>query len=95
MRSYYPKVRTLLLAWAALMALTIGTMVAGRVTDTNSLGVGWMVALGVITWAKAGMILRNYLNLRTAPTWLDVFMAYLLILLVLVVGLFAFANAKA
>ncbi len=86
-----PTTRQLLLAWALLMALTVGTMLAGKVTSAATLGLVWTVTLLAITWAKARTILLVYLNLRAAPGhWRSGFGATLAVLLVLLLGIYAF-----
>ncbi len=85
-----PTVSLLIKAWALLMALTIGTMIAGRVTSAASLGLVWTGVLMIITWAKARTILMVYLNLRAAPThWRTGFSASLVFLLLLILGIYA------
>jgi len=48
------------------MALTIATMIAGKVTNTVSLGMVWMAVLMAVTWLKATLILNYYLDLKSA-----------------------------
>ena len=89
-----PTVSLLIKAWALLMALTIGTMIAGRVTSAASLGLIWTSILMVITWAKARTILMVYLNLRAAPAhWRTGFSASLVFLLLLILGIYAIDAA--
>ena len=61
-----PSTRTLILCWVVLMALTIGTMISGRATSDTALTAALVLSLGLITWVKSMLILRYYLNLRTA-----------------------------
>lgn len=85
-----PSRRTLFIAWLVLMALTVGTMLAGHVTSSRSLGMIWTSAILLISWAKARTILQVYLNLRAAPRgWQSGFNAILIILLLLLLGLYA------
>ena len=85
-----PSRRALLLAWALLMALTVGTMIAGKVTSAASLGLFWTAALLAISWAKARTILLVYLNLRAAPRhWRSGFGGALVFLLLVIFGLYA------
>lgn len=70
-RSYFPSRTSLLIAWALLIALTVGTIFTGRVTYQSTLGVPLFAALLLVTWLKAGIILRTYLNLRTVPAAAD------------------------
>lgn len=69
--SYFPSRLSLAIAWAILIALTVGTMFTGRVTHHSTLGVPLFAALLLVTWAKAAIILRTYLNLRTVPAAAD------------------------
>lgn len=91
-KSYYPSRRALILTWALLMALTIGTMLAGRVTTVTTLGPGLLAVLFLVTWAKAGLILRQYLNLRTVPAAADVMMFLIALILVVVTSLYMLAR---
>ena len=85
-----PGVRQLLAAWVLLMALTVGTMIAGRVTSAATLGLAWTALLMAITWAKARTILMVYLNLRVAPGhWKTGFAATLVFVLLLILGIYA------
>ena len=87
-----PTARELLTGWALLMALTVGTMIAGRVTDTGALGLSWLIALLIITWAKARTILMVYLNLRAASIgWRAGFAAMLIVPLALIAAIYALA----
>ncbi len=89
--SRLPTTRQILIAWAILMALTIGSMVAGKVTSAASLGILWTLTLLAITWAKARTILLVYLNLRAAPAhWRTGFSTALAFMLVLLLAIYAF-----
>ena len=82
--------RELVYAWISMMILTVGTMIAGHVTSTRTLGFIWMSALMLITFLKAKYILRFYLNLKAASgSWNTAFNAFLLILLISILALFA------
>ena len=84
-----PTRKELLLAWFALMGLTIGTMLSGRVTQDVTLGGLFMSGLLVVTGIKAYWILRYYLNLRAAPPgWNAAFIAYLVFLLLIILVLY-------
>ncbi len=86
-----PTVRQILVAWAVLVALTIGSMIAGKVTSAASLGIVWTAALLAITWAKARGILLVYLNLRAAPAhWRTGFSTALAFMLILLLAIYAF-----
>jgi len=85
-----PTRKELIYAWVAMMVLTVGTMFAGRVTSTQTLGIIWMSALMVITFMKARYILRYYLNLKAATGgWNSAFNAFLFILLLSILAIFA------
>lgn len=84
-----PSTRTLILCWVVLMALTIGTMLSGRVTSEFSLSAALILSLGLITWFKSMLILRYYLNLRTASKgWNQAFNSYLFIVLGIIMLIF-------
>jgi len=86
-----PSVRLIVLTWALLMALTIGTMLAGKVTSAASLGIVWTTVLLFITWAKTRGILLVYLNLRMAPLhWRSGFGTAIAFLLLLLLATYAF-----
>lgn len=87
--SYFPTVRALLVSWAMLMALTLGTMAAGRVLDEQRLGLLLLASLFGVTWLKAGVILRQYLNLRTVPAAADALMIVIGLILAIVASLYA------
>jgi len=84
-----PSIRTLMICWIILIGLTIGTMMTGRVmTDTSLSGLS-IIALGVITWVKSMLILRYYLNLKSASRgWNKVFNSYLFIILGIITLIF-------
>jgi len=87
----YPSLKTLLIAWLTLMALSIGTMFTGKVTNASALGPLFVLGLFAITWFKATWILRYFLNLRIAPTgWNAGFMVYLFTLLGLIYCIYLF-----
>ncbi|PCI33553.1 MAG: hypothetical protein COB54_04440 [Alphaproteobacteria bacterium] len=84
-----PSTRTLILCWVVLMALTIGTMMSGRATSDAALTAGLVLSLGLITWVKSMLILRYYLNLRTASKgWNKGFNIYLFIVLGIIMLIF-------
>ncbi len=85
-----PRTRALSRGWALLMALTIGTMIAGRVSGAEALGLPWVATLLAITCVKARVILHVYLGLGTAPRhWRGGFSAILAILLLTILGIYA------
>ena len=71
------------------MGLSVGTMISGQVTSQASLSAFLIVTLGLITWFKSMMILRYYLNLRTASAgWNKAFNSYLFIVLSIITVIF-------
>lgn len=60
-------VRSLLAAWAMLMALTLALAVAGDVNHPSRLGPVWIVVIALAAAAKARIVLRSYLGLYAAP----------------------------
>jgi caa(3)-type oxidase subunit IV len=77
--------RTLLIIWLILMALTIATMIAGKVTNVASLGMMWMAVLMVVTWLKATLILNYFLDLKAATGgWNKGFIAIIVMILLIV-----------
>ncbi|MCB9987839.1 MAG: cytochrome C oxidase subunit IV family protein [Rhodospirillales bacterium] len=89
----YPSVRILLLAWAAMMILTLGTMFAGQVTEHISLSALWLVVLAVIAVFKSSFVLHYYLNLRVAPReWKTAFDFFLIVLLATIGSIFIWPS---
>ena len=88
--SSFPKPKTLIKIWALLMAATIATMIAGKVTSVTSIGIVWMSVLMVVTMLKAGLILDFYLDLRSAEGgWNKGFLVLLGFILLIIFGLYA------
>ena len=84
-----PSLRSLLLCWLVLLILTLGTMISGRVTSNISLTTLLIISLGLITWFKTLLILRYYLNLKSASKgWNHAFGGYLFVLLGLITLIF-------
>ncbi len=84
-----PSIRTLIFCWLALMILTIGTMISGRVTSDVALSSVLIITLGFITWFKSMIILRYYLNLASASTgWNKTFNSYLFAVLGIIMLIF-------
>ena len=68
--------KQLLRAWLILMGLSIGTMIAGKVTNTRHLGLIWLGALLLVTFFKTRIILYDYLELKTAyGNWGRIFLS--------------------
>ncbi len=90
----YPSPKTLVSVWIALLLLSAATMVAGRVNLTESIGVFWMLALMCVVWLKAMLIMRYYLDLRSAAGgWGTVFNALTLVIVVIVAGLYLVSGS--
>jgi hypothetical protein len=90
----FPSARTLVHTWLWLAGLTLATMVAGKtVGEANrlaSLGTVWATALMLVTGLKARLILWRYLDLATStPGWRGLLVAYLVLVLGIVLGLYA------
>jgi hypothetical protein len=62
----FPTPKTLIVVWLALMIATIGTMIAGKVTQVSSIGPTWILVLMGVTLLKASLILNYFLDLRSA-----------------------------
>ena len=90
----YMKSRPIEAAWIMLMALTVGTMFFGRVTTTGRVGAIFLVALAMVTFFKARIILRRYLHLNRAPGWAATYDTFVAVVLICVVGLFLIGNAQ-
>ncbi len=91
MMTEQPGRKSLFLAWLVLMALSVGTLLTGRVSETSRLGPALLLSLLVLTGLKATWILRHFLNLRAAPRgWNLAFMAYLVVLLSVIFGIYLY-----
>jgi len=89
MKFISPDRRTLTICWLVLMALTVGTMISGRVTSEVALSAFLIISLGIITWFKSMLILRYYLNLKSASKgWNKAFNSYLFIVLGIITAIF-------
>jgi len=89
-RIFHSQVRKLFVVWLSLMILTMGTMLAGKVVSTQSLGIFWMVALMLVTFSKALLILDYYLELKTAiGPWGKLFTSSIALLLIILIGIYA------
>ncbi len=87
--SNYPSPRTLFIVWLVLMGLSAATMIAGQVTTTLSLGMVWMAVLLLAAGLKSSLILRYYLDLKSASSgWNTLFTGLVMAILVTVFGLY-------
>lgn len=87
--TYFPTRRTLVLGWAALMLATTATAYLGKAGVPGALPAAFLGGLALVTWVKAGLILRVYLNLRTAPAWADGLMILVGLVLAMILVFFA------
>ncbi len=88
-RSDKSPIRKLFIVWLCLMALTIGTMIAGKVTSTASLGLYWIGGLMLVSFVKAKLILDYYLELKTAyGAWDKLFTSMIALLLIILTGIY-------
>lgn len=89
----YPKPRTLVTIWLVLMAATVGTMIAGKVTQVSSIGLIWMGVLMLVTWFKATLILNYFLDLKSASQgWGKVFGTLVALICISLYGLYGFGT---
>lgn len=87
-----PSIRSLLITWGLLCALTVVTMVAGQARAHAPLGWIGMTTVLVIAALKGRLILRQYLNLRVAPEWSAGFTAAVVVLCAAVLALFVIGG---
>ena len=88
----FPKTKTLVYVWLGLMVATISTMIAGKVTDTTSIGIFWMVILMAATMVKSTLILGFYLDLKSASgNWFKGFVILTLVIVLIILGLYSMA----
>ncbi len=92
--SYYPTRVRLVLAWLALLALTLGSGIAGNAAGGGTLGLIAMTALMLITWVKTSVILRVYLNLRVAPVWADILTVLVGLVLAVILSFYVLAASR-
>ena len=86
-----PAVKRLLLAWAAMSILTLAAIFVGHAQTQRSIGAALAGALFVMTFAKASILLAEYLDLRHAPAWNRGLRFALFLLLAALFGLSAMA----
>ncbi|HFC05491.1 MAG TPA: hypothetical protein ENJ55_07270 [Rhizobiales bacterium] len=90
MKHSYPSPRTLFIVWLTLMAATVMTMIAGKVTDLSSIGMMWAAILLSVTWIKARLILSYYLDLKSATKgWYSVFTVLVSFIIITVFVIYA------
>jgi hypothetical protein len=76
--------KTLVIAWAQLMALSAILAFAGDIVGPSRPGAVWLVVIACVAAFKARVILRSYLGLMRAPGALNGFFAAVFIVLALV-----------
>jgi hypothetical protein len=82
-------VRKLAAVWLLLMALTIGTMIAGKVTSSASIGLYGIGGLMLVTFVKAKLILNHYLELKSAyGAWGTFFTSMIALILIILTGIY-------
>ena len=92
--TYYPTRVRLVLAWVALLVLTLGAGIAGKAAGGGTLGLAAMTMLMLITWVKTSVILRVYLNLRVAPVWADILTILTGIVLAVILSFYVLAASR-
>ena len=86
-------IRKLFIVWLSLMALTIGTMIAGKVTSVSSIGIYWISGLMLVTFFKAKLILDHYLELKLAyGVWGKLFTSMVAILLAILWAIYLYQQ---
>jgi len=84
-----PTPRKLALIWLSLMGLGFATILAGKVTSVETVGPLWMLLLMTITWIKANLILRYYLDLNAANRgWSKAFNTLISLIILALLGLY-------
>ncbi|WP_339863525.1 cytochrome C oxidase subunit IV family protein [Paremcibacter congregatus] len=84
-----PPPRALVFCWLFLLLLTLASMFSGQATRLITLSAPMIFTLGLITWGKALLMLRYYLNLKAASRgWNKAFGGYLFIVTGLLTAIF-------
>lgn len=79
--------RRLLIAWAVMASLTMAAIFVGHARTQQSIGVIFAGLLLAMTFAKATILLGEYLDLRHAPAWNRALRAAIFTLLLILFGL--------
>ncbi|MCB1428142.1 MAG: cytochrome C oxidase subunit IV family protein [Nitratireductor sp.] len=84
-------------AWLALVALSAAsTFLASPVLSLPGMTGAWLaLPILLLAWAKARLILREYLGLATAPGWSRGFSLVLGLYMLLMMGLAIMGNLAA
>ncbi|MBK9081339.1 MAG: cytochrome C oxidase subunit IV family protein [Rhizobiales bacterium] len=77
----------LALVWLVMAALTLAAIPIGHAADARPLGPALVVALLAAAFAKASLLLNDYLELRHAPAWNKAMRAGVFALLAILAGL--------
>ena len=82
-------VRRITYVWALLCAITIGTWWLGHASDAPSESTRTIVAIAALSIAavKVQLIIRNFMEVRSAPTWLRISTTMWLVVLVALIVL--------
>jgi hypothetical protein len=83
--------RRLVLAWVVMSVLTLAAIFVGHAQTQRSIGAWLAGALMAMTFAKAAILLSEYLDLRHAPAWNRALRLSLFLLLAILFGLSAAA----
>ena len=83
--------RRLVLAWVVMSGLTLAAIFVGHAQSQRSIGAWLAGALIAMTFAKAAILLSEYLDLRHAPAWNRGLRLSLFVLLAILFGLSAAA----
>lgn len=84
--------RRLLLAYAAMAALTLAAIPIGHARDARPLAAALIVAVLGLSFLKAAILLNEYLELRHAPGWNRALRASILTLIAIVGALSLMAR---
>lgn len=87
--------RSLLRAWAMLMALSAALAIATEVARPSRFHLVWAGVVALVAYLKARIVLANYLGLKSAPGALAGFAAAIGAIFLLVVLSFALEQALA
>lgn len=88
-----PSRRLLVFCWVLLVLLAVGTLFSGQATSLNRLPPLLILSLGILTWVKAMLVLRYYLNLKSASRgWNRAFNSYLFIILAILTSIFVLGK---
>lgn len=84
--------RSLLRAWITLLALSLATTFLAGLVDAGQVQIMSGLAILILAWAKARIILLDYLGLRRAPYWRGGVVAVIAGQTLLMAGLYLFPT---